>query len=97
MSCRLPHLSTISIKLDADSQEGDLDPVLAVMYMHAQSLCELSLQMSTSLLDHDATWNYLGHMVNLTKLQLTFDDNVSVVVDMQQPDDTHPGVILALL
>jgi hypothetical protein len=75
--CRLPHLSTISIKLDAESQEGDLDPVLAVMLLHAKSLCDLSLHMGTSLLDHDVTWNYLGHMVNLTQLRLTFDHCVS--------------------
>jgi hypothetical protein len=35
MSCRLPQLSTISIQLGADSQEGDLDPVLALMQVQA--------------------------------------------------------------
>jgi hypothetical protein len=77
LSCRLPHLSNISIKLDDDSQEGDLDPVLAVMLLHGKSLCNLSLHMGTSLLDHDVTWNYLGQMVSLTQLQLTFDHCVS--------------------
>lgn len=78
MSCRLPHLSTISIKLGADSQEGELDPVLALMQVHAAGVQSLSLQIGTSWTGDAAasTWAVLGKMVSLTKLQLSCTDEV---------------------
>jgi hypothetical protein len=78
MSCRLPHLSTVSIRLDADSKGGHLDPVLALMHMQATGLQSLSLQLRTGWAGDGAvsTWALLGKMVSLTKLQLAFTDQV---------------------
>jgi hypothetical protein len=73
--CRLPKLSsfTIDVVPDYDNSDGDLDPVLALMHMHAPGVQSLTLQLSTSWTHHDETWASLGRMTNLTKLQLTFD------------------------
>ena len=76
-ACRLPHLSTISIKLSGSSHHCDLDPVLCQMQVHATGLRCLSLQLGTSWTDQtDACWASLGKMTNLTRLQLTFQQQV---------------------
>jgi hypothetical protein len=77
MSCRLPYLSTISIKLGADIKEGDLNRVLAQMQLHVLDVESLSLQIGTSWTDYTGTWAWLGSTTSLTKLQLTFAEEVS--------------------
>lgn len=88
LSCRLPHISSISIKLDADSKDGDLDPVLGLMQLHATGVQSLRIELDTSWVDHDATWALLGKLVNLTKLQLTFGEEVRV---KHAACDAHQG------
>ncbi len=76
--CRLPYLSTVGIQLDAYSKEGDLDPVLASMHMHASGLRSLNLQLDSSWTSCPGTWASLGKLTNLTQLQLTFNSWVRV-------------------
>lgn len=73
--CRLPNLSSVSINVK-DSEDGDIDYVLALMHMHATGVRSLSLQIDTSWVCHDETWGSLGKMTNLTELHLTFNDKV---------------------
>jgi hypothetical protein len=74
-ACRLPHLSAISIWVDS-IDDGELDPVLCQLHMHATGLRSLNLQLSDSWVDHAMTWDSLGKMANLTGLELTFDNVV---------------------
>jgi hypothetical protein len=76
MSCRLPQLSTVSIKLDEGRMDCDLDPVLAQLNMHATGLGSLSLQLNTSWEWKPAAWASLGKLTSLTKLQIAFDRTV---------------------
>jgi hypothetical protein len=76
-ACRLPHLSALSIKLSGSSTDGDLDPVLCQMHVHATALCCLSLQLGTSWSNQtDKCWASLGKMTNLTKVQIIFLEQV---------------------
>jgi hypothetical protein len=77
VACRLPSLSAISIRLDSDIEDGELDPVLCQLQVHATSLRSLSLQLSDSWVDHALTWDSLGKMVNLTELEVSFGNQVS--------------------
>lgn len=76
LTCRLPHLNTISIGLDSNVGDGELDPVLCQLQVHATGLRSLSLQLSDSWVDHALTWDSLGKMVNLTGLEVTFMEEV---------------------
>ena len=75
--CRLPHLSTISIKLEKGGSECDLDPVLAQLHTHATGLHSLSLELSTRWEQNPVAWSSLGKLVGLTKLHIAFDSTVS--------------------
>jgi hypothetical protein len=75
MSCRLPQLGTVSIKLEG-RMDCDLDPVLAQLHKHATGMCSLSLQLNTSWEWKPAAWASLGKLVGLTKLQIAFDRTV---------------------
>jgi hypothetical protein len=76
MACRLQHLSTISISLDNHNEDGDLDPVLSQLHMHATGLRCLKLQLEVYWEHHQSTWESLGKMVSLARLELTFCDQV---------------------
>jgi hypothetical protein len=85
-ACRLPHLSSISIELIYDGDDGDLDPVLCQLHMHATALRSLSLQLEDSWAAYQA-WASLGKMTNLTELQLWFSSRreqstVWMILDM---------------
>jgi hypothetical protein len=84
--CRLPHLSTVSIKLEEGGSECDLDPVLAQLHTHATGLHSLSLELSTRWEQNPVAWSSLGKLVGLSKLQIAFDDTVrpEEAVDMQE-------------
>lgn len=75
-ACRFSGLNSISIKLQHAGKDGSLDPVLALLHLHATALRCLSLQFSSSSVEHHMTWGSLGKMVNLTKLQLSFGPKV---------------------
>lgn len=76
VACRLPRLSSISISLWCYSNDCELDPVLGQLHMHATGLRCLSLQLEFGWDHHDLTWQSLGKMVSLTRLELTFSDQV---------------------
>lgn len=76
--CRFPRLSTISIKLDEGSKDCELDPVLAQLHTHATGLHSLSLELQTGWARNPLAGASLGQLVSLTKLQLTFGDEVRV-------------------
>jgi hypothetical protein len=51
--------------------------VLAQMQLHATGVQSLTLQIGSSWTDYTAMWAWLGSTVSLTKLQLSFADEVS--------------------
>ena len=86
--CRLPHLTTIRIRLDEGCRDCDLDPVLAQLQMHAAGLRSLSLQLSTGWAENPVVWVSLGKLASLTKLHMAFGDMV------RGDKDRHAGLIL---
>jgi hypothetical protein len=49
---------------------------LCQLHMHATGLRSLCLQLESGWESYDLTWESLGKMVSLTRLELTFDDQV---------------------
>lgn len=77
-ACRFPGLNSINIKLQHAGEDGSLDPVLGLLHLHATALHCLCLQLVSSWEKHRMTWEALGKMDKLTKLQLSFGQKVCV-------------------
>ena len=81
LSCRLPALTIISIRFSEPTDAGSgstLWPVLTQLQQHAIALHCLHLQLDTSWM-YDTARVALGDIVNLTSLELVFDNAVRMI------------------